>query len=117
MSQRYQRQELLRQIGVDGQERLRKARVVVVGCGALGSTAAEGLVRAGVGSVRVVDRDVVELSNLHRQSLYDEADAKAGTPKAVAAGERLRRINSQVNVESLAVDLHAGSAVEMWDGG
>src|SRR5919106_515902 len=80
---RYHRQTLLPQIGQAAQQRMSRARVLLVGCGALGTVIAEQLVRAGVGTLRVVDRDVVELTNLQRQTLFDEADAAAGTPKAV----------------------------------
>jgi adenylyltransferase/sulfurtransferase len=83
---------------------------VLVGCGALGSVLADQLVRAGVGSLRLIDRDLVELTNLQRQVLFDEADARDGLPKAVAAARRLSRINSDVQVEPLATDFHAGNA-------
>src|SRR6516164_9104635 len=91
---RYHRQEILPQIGAEGQARLGQARVLIVGCGALGSTVAELLARAGLGLLRIVDRDLVELSNLQRQVLFDESDAAAELPKAVAAAKRLRAINS-----------------------
>src|SRR4051794_41773582 len=82
---RYHRQSLLPQIGVEGQRRLAAARVLLVGCGALGTNIAEQLVRAGLGFLRIVDRDVVELTNLQRQGLFAEFDAAGGTPKAAAA--------------------------------
>jgi adenylyltransferase/sulfurtransferase len=85
---RYQRQKLLPAMGTAGQARLSRARVLLVGCGALGTVIAEQLVRAGVGFLRICDRDVVELSNLQRQVLFDEAQAEAGAPKAIAARER-----------------------------
>ena len=78
---------------------------LVCGCGALGSAAANALVRAGVGTVRIVDRDFVELSNLQRQVLFDEDDARQGLPKAVAAAEKLRHINSAVTVEPIVADI------------
>jgi adenylyltransferase/sulfurtransferase len=109
---RYQRQMLLPQIGAAGQERLAKSRAVLIGCGALGCVLADQLVRAGLGHLRIVDRDVVELTNLQRQTLFDEADARNGLPKAVAAGNRLRAINSEVVVEPLVLDLHAANAEE-----
>jgi adenylyltransferase/sulfurtransferase len=96
---RYIRQMRYPPLGEAGQQQLARARVLVCGCGALGSQAANLLVRAGVGNVRIVDRDFVELSNLQRQALFDEQDAGAGIPKAVAAAEKLRRINSQVCIE------------------
>jgi molybdopterin/thiamine biosynthesis adenylyltransferase len=104
--QRYNRQVLLPEIGEAGQMRLREARVLVVGCGALGTVLAESLVRAGVGWLRIVDR---EASNLQRQTLFDESDAAAAVPKAAAAAERLRRINSQVTIDPLVLDLHGGN--------
>src|SRR4051794_25566344 len=96
---RYHRQMLLPQIGPEGQERLSRARVLLGGCGALGTVLAELLVGAGVGLLRIVDRDVVELTNLQRQTLFDESDAAAETPKAIAAAERLRRVNSEIQIE------------------
>ena len=102
---RYRRQIRFRPLGEDGQSRLVAARVLVCGCGALGSVIAETLVRAGVGFVRVVDRDYLELDNLHRQVLYDEADVAAGMPKAIAAATHLRQINSQVKVEPVVEDI------------
>jgi adenylyltransferase/sulfurtransferase len=110
---RYHRQTLLRQIGPDGQEKLASSRVLLVGCGALGSVLAEQLVRAGVGNLRIVDRDVVELTNLQRQTLFDESDAAEGVPKAVAAERRLRGINSEVRIEPIVADFHAGNAEEL----
>jgi adenylyltransferase/sulfurtransferase len=109
---RYHRQAILPQVGAEGQRRLRAARVLVVGCGAIGSVAAEQLARAGVGIVRIVDRDVVELTNLQRQVLFDEADAREALPKAVAAARRLARINSDVSIEPHVADVD-GENVEM----
>ncbi|HRR57632.1 MAG TPA: ThiF family adenylyltransferase, partial [Acidobacteriota bacterium] len=102
---RYSRQVLFRGIGREGQLRIRSARVAIVGCGALGSAGSEMLARCGVGFLRLIDRDFVEWSNLQRQSLYDEEDARQGRPKAMAAAERLARINSQVRVEPRVSDL------------
>jgi adenylyltransferase/sulfurtransferase len=90
---RYHRQTLLPQIGDAGQERLARARVLLVGCGALGTVIADQMARAGVGFLRVCDRDLVEMTNLQRQVLFDEADAAAGRPKAIAAAQRLAAIN------------------------
>ena len=104
---RYHRQTLLPQIGEAGQRRLDESTVLLVGCGALGTVIAEQLVRGGVGTLRICDRDVVETTNLQRQTLFDEADAAAGAPKAIAAAERLRRINSTVRVEPHVVDVHS----------
>lgn len=104
-SDRYSRQARFSGIGAAGQERLRAGRVLVVGCGALGTVAVDLLARAGVGHITVVDRDFVELSNLQRQLLFDEADAAAGTPKAVAAAAAVARINSEVEVRPLVADV------------
>jgi len=109
---RYHRQKLLPQIGVAGQARLSAARVLLVGCGALGTVIADQLVRAGVGFLRIVDRDVVEWTNLQRQVLFDETDAQEATPKAVAAALRLSKINSNVTIEPVPADVHSGN-VEM----
>jgi adenylyltransferase/sulfurtransferase len=102
---RYARQALYPALGIAGQKRLAASRAVVCGCGALGSLIANTLVRAGVGHVRIVDRDFVELSNLQRQFLFDEADIAAGLPKAIAAAQKLRRINSQIEIEPVVADV------------
>ena len=102
--------------GPEGQAALEAACVAIVGAGALGSAAAELLVRAGVGRLRIVDRDVVELSNLHRQSLYDEDDVRRARPKAVAAAAHLARIDSGRTVEALVEDLDGANAAELLAG-
>jgi molybdopterin-synthase adenylyltransferase len=107
---RYSRQELFAGIGREGQARLGTARVVVVGCGALGSVASEMMVRAGVRSLTVVDRDFVEESNLQRQSLFDEADVALGLPKAAAAETHLRALNAGVEVRGMVTDLVSDNA-------
>jgi molybdopterin/thiamine biosynthesis adenylyltransferase len=96
---RYQRQIALPQIRDQGQQRLRQARVLILGCGALGTVIAETLTRAGVGFLRIVDRDFVEWSNLQRQVLFTEADAEIPTPKAIAAAKRLQGINREVTLD------------------
>jgi molybdopterin-synthase adenylyltransferase len=101
---KYSRQILFAPIGRDGQQRLHAARVLIVGCGALGTAQANALVRAGVGRLRMIDRDYVEESNLQRQLLFDEADAAENLPKAVAAERHLRRLNSEVEVEGVIAD-------------
>lgn len=110
---RYSRQELFAGIGPEGQAAIRKARVTLVGCGALGSVLADTMVRAGVGTLTVVDRDYLELSNLHRQSLFDEEDVRRGLPKAVAAEARLRAVNSEVEIHGVVADLAADNAAEL----
>lgn len=106
---RYSRQALVRQIGADGQRTLAAARVTIIGCGALGSAAANLLVRAGVGQTRIVDRDFIELNNLQRQMLFDEQDIADQLPKAEAAARRLRRINSAVQIEGVVADVTAAN--------
>jgi len=114
--ERYSRQILFAEIGEEGQERLRASSVVVVGCGALGTAAANLLARAGVGRLRIVDRDFVEDSNLQRQTLFEEADAREALPKAVAAERRLRSINSDVCVEGVVADLAPDNAASLLEG-
>ena len=103
--ERYSRQILFSGIGAQGQQRLAEARVAIVGCGATGSTIAGLLARAGVGTLRIVDRDYVEASNLQRQALFDEADAAASLPKAIAAARKLAACNSEIVVEPEVADL------------
>jgi adenylyltransferase/sulfurtransferase len=113
---RYSRQIRFEPIGPAGQQRIREARVAVVGCGALGSFQADALARAGVGMLRLIDRDFVELSNLQRQFLFDEADAREAMPKAAAAARRLAQINSEVALEPAIADLTPSNALELLDG-
>jgi len=98
---RYKKQLLLKEIGEEGQMMLKDSSVVIVGCGGLGSIISNCLVRAGIGKVIIVDNDFIELENLHRQVLFDEEDVKSGLPKSVAAAEKLRKINSQVQIEPI----------------
>jgi len=110
LDERYSRQILFRGVGAEGQKRLAAARVVVVGCGATGSAVASLLARAGVGTIRIVDRDYVEPSNLQRQTLFDESDARESLPKAVAAAKRIATFNSQIVVEPQVADLTPANA-------
>lgn len=110
---RYSRQVRFLPWGEEGQARLAASRVAIVGCGALGTVQAEILARAGVGTLRIIDRDIVELSNLQRQFLFSEADAREGTPKAVAAARRLAQINSEVSLDPLVADLSPANASEL----
>jgi molybdopterin-synthase adenylyltransferase len=103
---RYSRQVLFSEIGLPGQELLKKASVLVVGCGALGSAQLEALARAGVGKLRIADRDFVEASNLQRQTLFSEQDALDRLPKAIAAANRLAKINAEVETEVEVVDVN-----------
>jgi molybdopterin/thiamine biosynthesis adenylyltransferase len=107
---RYSRQTLFKEIGPEGQKRLSQARTVIVGCGATGTAVASLLARSGVGALRIVDRDYVENSNLQRQSLFDENDARESVPKAVAAARQIARFNSQIIVESHVADLTPANA-------
>jgi molybdopterin/thiamine biosynthesis adenylyltransferase len=110
---RYSRQVRFLPWAKEGQARLAASRVAIVGCGALGTVQAEILTRAGVGTLRIIDRDIVELSNLQRQFLFSEADAQEGTPKAVAAARRLAQINSEVALEPVIADLSPANAAEL----
>ncbi|UJF34697.1 ThiF family adenylyltransferase [Paenibacillus hexagrammi] len=110
---RYSRQILFAPIGAAGQAKLTKSKVAVVGMGALGTVLANHMVRAGVGFVRIIDRDFVEVSNLQRQMLYDEDDASSMMPKAIAAAKRLRSVNSLVEIDPHVTDLNALNADEL----
>jgi molybdopterin/thiamine biosynthesis adenylyltransferase len=105
LNDRYSRQILFQGVGAEGQRRLEQARVAVVGCGATGSAVASLLARSGVGTIRVIDRDYVEPSNLQRQTLFDETDARESLPKAVAAARKIAAFNSEIVVEPKVADL------------
>ncbi|HHL3302708.1 TPA: thiazole biosynthesis adenylyltransferase ThiF [Bacillus cereus] len=113
MNNRYSRQELFSPIGEEGQQKIREKHVLIIGAGALGSANAEMFVRAGVGTVTIVDRDYVDWSNLQRQQLYAESDVKNNLPKAVAAKKRLEEINSEVRVKALVQDVTAEELEEL----
>jgi adenylyltransferase/sulfurtransferase len=113
---RYARQMRFAPLGVEGQQRLAASCAVVVGCGALGSVIANTLARAGVGQLRIVDRDFLELNNLQRQVLYDEDDVAAGLPKAIAARNRLARINSTIEIDAVVADVSAANIERLLDG-
>jgi len=113
---RYSRQRLFEKIGEEGQRKLAAGRIVVVGCGALGSMIANNIVRAGVGHVLLVDRDVVELSNLPRQQLFDESHAANRVPKAVAARDRLHEINSEMELRAEVIDVTPANIEALVDG-
>ncbi|MYL34682.1 thiamine biosynthesis protein MoeB [Pontibacillus yanchengensis] len=106
MSTRYSRQERFKAIGVNGQKQIRDKHVLIVGAGALGSSNAEALVRAGIGKLTILDRDYVEENNLQRQTLYTEQDAEQRMPKAIAAKQHLHKLNSEVEIESHVTDLN-----------
>ena len=105
-NERYSRQILFSGIGKEGQERLLNSRVVIIGCGALGSAQVEALARAGVGNLRIIDRDFVEFSNLQRQTMFTESDARERLPKAIACANRIREINSDIVVEPEVADVN-----------
>lgn len=116
MNERYSRQILFREIGSAGQERLLNSRVLIVGCGALGASHAEMLARAGVGNLRIADRDFVEFTNLQRQTLFKESDAVERLPKAIAAKTRIAEINSEIDVEAVIADVNHANIESLIDG-
>ncbi|MDP4085036.1 MAG: ThiF family adenylyltransferase [Bacillota bacterium] len=113
---RYSRQILFQPIGEEGQKRLLNGRVAIVGIGALGTVIANHLVRSGVGNIRLIDRDVVEYSNLQRQTLFNEEDARLHLPKAIAASRILTSINSSIEIDSVITDLNLDNAEELLGG-
>jgi molybdopterin/thiamine biosynthesis adenylyltransferase len=115
MDERYSRQILFQEIGKAGQEKLFNSRVLIVGCGALGASHAEMLSRAGVGRLRIVDRDFVEYTNLQRQTLFNEEDAEHRTPKAAAAKRRIAEINSGIDVEAIVADVNNSNIESLID--
>ncbi len=116
IEERYSRQVLFPGIGVEGQRKLSAARIAVVGCGATGSALASLLARAGVGTIRIIDRDYVEPSNLQRQSLFDESDAAESLPKAIAAARKIAAFNSHIIVEPQVADLTPTNIEPLLDG-
>jgi len=113
LSERYSRQELFLPIGREGQKKIAAGHALIIGAGALGAGASESLVRAGIGRLTIVDRDYVEWSNLQRQQLYSENDVIKKLPKAIAARDRLQRINSEVSIEAKVMDVTAGDLAEL----
>ncbi|MBI5034984.1 MAG: ThiF family adenylyltransferase [Chloroflexi bacterium] len=110
---RYLRQTIFALLGAAGQEKLLAAKVVLIGCGANGTVMANTLARAGVGTLTIIDRDFVELNNLQRQVLFDEDDVTRGTPKAIAAAEKLRRVNSSIKIDGVVADVNAENIEEL----
>jgi len=106
MIDRYSRQVLFPGIGKEGQRRLDNSCAVIIGCGALGTVIATSLVRAGVGKVRIIDRDFIEYHNLQRQVLFNEDDIRNGLPKAIAAEQHLKKVNSSVEIEGIVADVN-----------
>ncbi len=113
---RYSRQILFPPIGAEGQKRIEQSQALIVGCGALGTAQANALVRAGLGKLRIVDRDFVEESNLQRQLLFEESDARDNLPKAIAAEQRLKAVNRSVVVEGVVEDFNASNCEELTEG-
>lgn len=113
LADRYERQVLFGPIGPGGQEQIGRGTVVIAGVGALGTVAASMLARAGVGHLRLIDFDVVELSNLQRQVLYDEADVASGRPKAELAAMKLRRVNSSIVIEAQVARIEPENVLEL----
>jgi adenylyltransferase/sulfurtransferase len=113
---RYSRQILFQPFGPEGQRRLSNSRAVIIGCGALGSAQAESLARAGIGNLRIVDRDFVEFSNLQRQTMFTEADATNRLPKAIAAASHIREVNSDISVEPEIADVNYSNVERLIDG-
>ena len=116
MNERYSRQILFSGIGSDGQRRLGDARVLIIGCGALGSAQAESLARAGVGQLRIADRDFVESSNLQRQTMFTEDDAAEHLPKAIACANHIAKINSEITVEPEVSDVNHSNIERLIEG-
>ncbi len=116
MNERYSRQILFIEIGKAGQEKLLASRVLIVGCGALGASHSEMLARAGIGKLRIVDRDFVEYTNLQRQTLFKEEDAENRTPKAAAAKQRIGEINSEIEVEAIIADVNNSNVESFIEG-
>jgi adenylyltransferase/sulfurtransferase len=116
VNERYSRQVLFNPIGEEGQRRLLAARALIIGCGALGSAQAESLARAGVGQLRIADRDFVEASNLQRQTMFTERDAEERLPKAVAARNHIQQINSNIEVEAAVTDVNHSNIEQLLSG-
>ena len=116
MTNRYSRQELFKPIGPEGQRKIRTASVCIIGAGALGSSSGEMLARAGVKRITIADRDIIEWTNLHRQQLYVEQDVVDQLPKAVAAQRQLKRINSDVDVTGMVMDITSKNVLDLIEG-
>src|SRR5713101_3892590 len=116
MNERYSRQILFNGIGEEGQRRLRSSRALIIGCGALGSAQAESLARAGVGRLRIVDRDFVESSDLQRQTMFTENDAAERLPKAIACANHIGEINSEIMTEPEVADANHSNIEQLIQG-
>jgi len=116
MIDRYSRQTIFPEIGQAGQQKLAQSSVAIIGCGALGTVIATSLVRAGVGKIKIVDRDFIEYHNLQRQILFDENDIKEGLPKAVAAERYLKKVNSEIQIEGIVADANYANIERLVEG-
>ncbi len=116
MSDRYSRQIIFTGIGAEGQAKLNESSAVIIGCGALGTVIATALVRAGVGKIKIVDRDFIEYHNLQRQVIFDEEDIREGLPKAVAAERYLRKVNSEIEIEGIVSDVNYSNIEKLVEG-
>jgi molybdopterin-synthase adenylyltransferase len=116
MINRYSRQTIFPEIGKVGQNKLKNSLAVIIGCGALGTVIASGLVRAGVGRIRIIDRDFIEIHNLQRQILFDEEDIKNNLPKAIAAEKHLKRVNSEIEILGIVADVNHTNIERFVDG-
>lgn len=114
--ERYEKQILFESIGETGQEKLLNSKVVIIGCGALGTVISNNLARSGVGYIRIIDRDYIEVSNLQRQILFDEYDIKNNIPKAIAAKNKLAKINSSIKIEAIIEDVNSKNIVDFCEG-
>ena len=115
MSNRYARQILFYGIGETGQKTLREKSAAIVGCGALGCTSANLLVRSGLGYLKIIDRDFIEENNLQRQSLFDEEDINKNLPKAIAAQKKLKKTNSYVHIDAIVADLNPSNVDDLFE--
>lgn len=109
MTDRYSRQTPFAEIGDEGQKKLSDSNVVIIGCGAMGTVIVTSLVRAGVGRVKIIDRDFIEYHNLQRQVIFDEEDIKAQLPKAIATERHLKKVNSSVEIEGIVTDVNCAN--------
>lgn len=114
--ERYSKQILFSDIGIEGQNKLRNSKIIIIGCGALGTVISNNLARAGVGYMKIVDRDYIELSNLQRQLLFDEEDINENLPKAIAAKRKLERINSDIVIDTEVVDVNSRNIEKLCSG-
>ena len=110
--ERYSRQILFSPIGDKGQEKIAGSKVAIIGCGGLGSNIANNLARAGIGFIRIIDKDIVVISNLQRQQLYDEKDAEKKLPKVIAAKDKLKKINSSIKIETILDEVNKNNIKE-----